>query len=105
MQLATWNVNSLKVRLPQVLAWLAANPVDALCLQELKLDHDKFPLQAFQEIGYHASWAGQKTYNGVAVISREPGPARDQKYSRLRRSSAARDCNHTTLWTRHHSSH
>ena len=56
-----------------MLAWLAANPVDALCLQELKLDHDKFPLQAFQEIGYHASWAGQKTYNGVAVISREPG--------------------------------
>ena len=73
MQLATWNVNSLKVRLPQVLAWLEANPVDALCLQELKLDHEKFPLEAFTEIGYHAGWAGQKTYNGVAVISREPG--------------------------------
>lgn len=73
MQLATWNVNSLKVRLPQVLTWLDSNPVDALCLQELKLDHDKFPLQAFKEIGYHASWTGQKTYNGVAVISREPG--------------------------------
>ena len=43
MRLATWNVNSLKVRLPQVIDWLAANPVDALCLQELKLDHDKFP--------------------------------------------------------------
>jgi len=73
MQLATWNVNSLKVRLPQVLAWLEANPVDALCLQELKLDHDKFPLEAFTEIGYHAGWAGQKTYNGVAVISKEAG--------------------------------
>ena len=73
MQLATWNVNSLKVRLPQVLAWLEANPVDALCLQELKLDHDKFPLEAFTEIGYHAGWAGQKTYNGVAVISKSPG--------------------------------
>ena len=73
MQLATWNVNSLKVRLPQVLAWLEINPVDALCLQELKLDHDKFPLEAFTDIGYHAGWAGQKTYNGVAVISREPG--------------------------------
>jgi exodeoxyribonuclease-3 len=73
MKLATWNVNSLKVRLPQVLAWLEANPVDALCLQELKLDHDKFPLEAFTEIGYHAGWAGQKTYNGVAVISRAPG--------------------------------
>ena len=73
MQLATWNVNSLKVRLPQVLAWLEANPVDALCLQELKLDHDKFPLDAFTAIGYHAGWAGQKTYNGVAVLSRQPG--------------------------------
>lgn len=73
MQLATWNVNSLKVRLPQVLAWLQDNPVDALCLQELKLDHDKFPLEAFTEIGYHAGWAGQKTYNGVAVISKSPG--------------------------------
>jgi exodeoxyribonuclease-3 len=47
MQLATWNVNSLKVRLTQVLNWLETNPVDALCLQELKLDHDKFPLEAF----------------------------------------------------------
>jgi exodeoxyribonuclease-3 len=73
MKIATWNVNSLKVRLPQVLAWLEANPVDALCLQELKLDHDKFPLQAFTDIGYHAGWTGQKTYNGVAVISRHPG--------------------------------
>ena len=73
MQLATWNVNSLKVRLPQVIDWLSANPVDALCLQELKLDHDKFPLEAFTEIGYHAAWTGQKTYNGVAVISRQPG--------------------------------
>ncbi|HEY0295657.1 MAG TPA: exodeoxyribonuclease III [Bordetella sp.] len=73
MKLATWNVNSLNVRLPQVLDWLAANPVDALCLQELKLADDKFPLQAFTDIGYHAAWAGQKTYNGVAVLSRQPG--------------------------------
>jgi exodeoxyribonuclease-3 len=73
MKIATWNVNSLKVRLPQVLDWLESNPVDALCLQELKLDHDKFPLQAFTDIGYHAGWAGQKTYNGVAVISKQPG--------------------------------
>ncbi|KDD95177.1 exodeoxyribonuclease III [Bordetella bronchiseptica] len=73
MKLATWNVNSLNVRLPQVLDWLAANPVDALCIQELKLTDDKFPLDAFTEAGYHAAWAGQKTYNGVAIISREPG--------------------------------
>jgi exodeoxyribonuclease-3 len=75
MKLATWNVNSLNVRLPQVLDWLAANPVDALCLQELKLADDKFPLQAFTEVGYAAAWAGQKTYNGVAILSREPGIA------------------------------
>src|SRR5690606_27396274 len=73
MKLATWNINSLKVRLPQVLDWLAANPVGALCLQELKLDHDKFPLEAFAELGYQACWAGQKTYNGVAVISKGEG--------------------------------
>jgi exodeoxyribonuclease-3 len=72
VNLATWNINSLKVRLPQVLDWLSSNPVDALCLQELKLADDKFPLDAFQEIGYCAQWAGQKTYNGVAIVSRAP---------------------------------
>lgn len=75
MQIATWNVNSLTVRLPQVLDWLAANPVDALCLQELKLSDDKFPLAALQEAGYHSAVFGQKTYNGVAIVSRTP--ARD----------------------------
>jgi exodeoxyribonuclease-3 len=73
MRIATWNVNSLKVRLPHVLDWLRSNPVDALCLQELKLADELFPLAAFDEIGYHAVWAGQKTYNGVAIISRQPG--------------------------------
>src|SRR5256885_553647 len=72
MQIATWNVNSLSVRLPQVLAWLQANPVDALALQELKLTDDKFPLQALQEAGYHAVSHGQKTYNGVAWLTRTP---------------------------------
>ena len=75
MQIATWNVNSLSVRLPQVLAWLAANPVDALGLQELKLVDDKFPHDAFEAAGYHAVCFGQKTYNGVAIVSRTP--ARD----------------------------
>lgn len=75
MKIATWNVNSLTVRLPQVLDWLAANPVDALCLQELKLSDDKFPLTALQEVGYHSAVFGQKTYNGVAILSRTP--ARD----------------------------
>jgi exodeoxyribonuclease-3 len=72
MKIATWNVNSLSVRLPQVLAWLAANPVDALCLQELKLTDDKFPHDALQAAGYEAAAFGQKTYNGVAILSRHP---------------------------------
>ncbi len=72
MQLATWNINSLSVRLPQVLDWLAANPVDVLALQELKMTDDKFPHAAFTAAGYHAQWFGQKTYNGVALLSRTP---------------------------------
>ena len=72
MKLATWNVNSLTVRLPQVLDWLQANPVDVLALQELKLTDDKFPVDAFRQAGYHAECFGQKTYNGVALLSREP---------------------------------
>lgn len=72
MKLATWNVNSLNVRLGHVLDWLQANPVDALCLQELKQPDERFPHEALAEIGYHACWAGQKTYNGVAIISRLP---------------------------------
>ena len=73
MKLATWNVNSLSVRLPQVLDWLAANPVDVLALQELKLTDDKFPAGAFLDAGWQAQWFGQKTYNGVALISKTEG--------------------------------
>ena len=69
---ATWNVNSLAIRLPQVLDWLAAHPVDALVLQETKLTDDKFPTLEIGEAGYQVQWFGQKTYNGVALISREP---------------------------------
>lgn len=72
MKIATWNINSLTVRLPQVLDWLQTNPVDALALQELKLTDDKFPLLALQEAGYHAVTHGQKTYNGVAILTRTP---------------------------------
>jgi exodeoxyribonuclease-3 len=75
MKLATWNVNSLNVRLPQVLDWLAANPVDVLALQELKLTDDKFPFEAFAAAGWQAQCFGQKTYNGVALISRPPATA------------------------------
>ncbi len=70
MKLATWNVNSLSVRLPQLLAWLELNPVDVLVLQETKLTDDKFPHQALHEAGYQSQFFGQKTYNGVAVLSR-----------------------------------
>lgn len=72
MKIATWNVNSLGVRLPQVLDWLIANPIDILCLQELKLTDDKFPLEVLQEAGYHSAAFGQKTYNGVAILSLHP---------------------------------
>jgi len=72
MKLATWNVNSLKVRLPHVLDWLAANPVDVLCLQETKQQDEDFPQPELQAAGYHSIFSGQKTYNGVAVLSRAP---------------------------------
>ncbi|HOM13197.1 MAG TPA: exodeoxyribonuclease III [Rubrivivax sp.] len=70
MKLATWNVNSLSVRLPQVLAWLQANPVDVLALQETKLSDERFPAAEIEAAGYRAVWFGQKTYNGVALLSR-----------------------------------
>lgn len=70
MQLATWNVNSLAVRLPQLLDWLAANPVDCLVLQETKLTDDKFPRAEIEAAGYSVAFHGQKTYNGVALLCR-----------------------------------
>lgn len=70
MKIATWNVNSLKIRLPHVIDWLTTTQTDILCLQELKMDDPAFPLAAIEEIGYHAVWHGQKTYNGVAILSR-----------------------------------
>ena len=72
MKLATWNINSLTVRLPQVLDWLGTHPVDVLVLQELKMTDDKFPFDTFTQAGYHAHCFGQKTYNGVALLSKAP---------------------------------
>jgi exodeoxyribonuclease-3 len=72
MKLATWNVNSLSVRLPQLLAWLAANQPDAMVLQETKLTDDKFPAAEIAAAGWQAAWFGQRTYNGVALLSRTP---------------------------------
>lgn len=70
MKIASWNVNSLKVRLPHVLDWLAQAQPDVVALQETKLEDDKFPAQALTEAGYHSVFHGQKTYNGVAILSR-----------------------------------
>jgi exodeoxyribonuclease-3 len=75
--IATWNVNSLKVRLDHVLSWLAANPVDVLCLQELKQTSDAFPRSAFMAMGYDALVLGQKTYNGVAILYKKHLPCSD----------------------------
>ena len=76
IRIAAWNVNSLKVRLPHVLRWLQdqekkQQPIDALCLQELKLTDDKYPHQELEAAGYLSIAAGQKTYNGVAIIVRK----------------------------------
>lgn len=72
MKLATWNVNSLAVRLPQLLDWLAANQPDTVVLQETKLTDDKFPAAEIEAAGWQVRFFGQKTYNGVALLSRTP---------------------------------
>lgn len=72
MKIATWNVNSLNVRLSHVLDWLAANQPDVLCLQETKQEDSKFPYAELAQAGYQAIHHGQKTYNGVAILSRHP---------------------------------
>jgi len=72
MKIATWNVNSLKVRLPHVLDWLAASEADILCLQETKTTDENFPADELEAAGYHVVFSGQKTYNGVAIISKQP---------------------------------
>jgi exodeoxyribonuclease-3 len=71
-RVASWNVNSLRVRLPQLTSWLEACRPDVVGLQETKLTDDVFPHEALRESGYHAAASGQKTYNGVALLAREP---------------------------------
>jgi exodeoxyribonuclease-3 len=70
MKIATWNVNSLKVRLPHVLGWLEEHQPDVLCLQETKTEDANFPLSEIQQAGYQVLFSGQKTYNGVAILSK-----------------------------------
>jgi exodeoxyribonuclease-3 len=72
MRFATWNVNSLKVRLPQLLEWLAKRQPGIVCLQETKLEDKAFPRMELEAAGYLSAFAGQKTYNGVAILSRLP---------------------------------
>jgi len=71
LKIASWNVNSLNVRLPQVLAWCDTARPDVLALQETKLTDDRFPVDELLECGYRSVYSGQKTYNGVAILSRE----------------------------------
>lgn len=70
--IATWNINSLRVRLPHVIDWLAANSPDVLAMQETKLTDDIFPIAQFEQLGYRALYSGQKTYNGVAILAKQP---------------------------------
>jgi exodeoxyribonuclease III len=72
MKIATWNVNSIRTRLTHVTDWLTTNPIELLCVQETKVVDELFPHEAIQSIGYHAAAFGQKSYNGVALISRSP---------------------------------
>jgi len=71
MKIASWNVNSLKVRLPQVLDWLKHEQPDVLALQETKMTDDVFPVDAIHDAGYQVVYSGQKTYNGVAIIAKQ----------------------------------
>jgi exodeoxyribonuclease-3 len=72
MKIATWNVNSVRSRQQHLLDWLKTNPVDILCLQETKVVDQDFPKTPFENLGYHVYISGQKSYNGVAIFSREP---------------------------------
>lgn len=72
MKIATWNVNSIAIRLEQVLSWLKTHDIDVLCLQETKCVDEKFPLEAIQNADYNAAFMGQKSYNGVAILSKHP---------------------------------
>jgi exodeoxyribonuclease-3 len=72
LSVATWNVNSLRVRMPHLGEWLAGNPVDAIALQEIKLPDADFPAAELQALGWHSVFSGQRTYNGVAILSRAP---------------------------------
>jgi exodeoxyribonuclease III len=74
LKIATFNINNVRKRLPNRLAWLASAKPDVVCLQELKTAHTDFPVTRIQDAGYHAVWKGEKTWNGVAILSRSAEP-------------------------------
>lgn len=79
MKIATWNVNSIKMRIPHVVAWTKKNHPDVLLLQELKCSDEAFPTEDFDDLGYNYAVAGQKTFNGVAILSRHPMTIEDRR--------------------------
>ena len=79
MKIATYNVNGISARLPVVLRWLHETAPDVVCLQELKAPDERFPLQAIQDAGYHAIWHGQKSWNGVAILTRDEPPVETRR--------------------------
>src|SRR5215207_5559111 len=79
MKIATYNVNGISARLPVLLRWLKEMQPDVVCLQELKAPQEKFPEEAIKELGYSAIWHGQKSWNGVAILSRVGHPEERQR--------------------------
>src|SRR5690242_10676189 len=74
LKIATFNINNVRTRLPNLLDWLASAKPDIVCLQELKTAHGDFPLGPIQDAGYHPVWKGENTWNGVAILSRDAEP-------------------------------
>jgi exodeoxyribonuclease-3 len=79
MKIATFNINNVNRRLPNLLDWLEAAKPDVVCLQELKVENRAFPESALQNAGYHAVWQGQRTWNGVAILAREKKPVETRR--------------------------
>ena len=72
MKIVTWNVNSIRARLERVVAWVAANRPDVVCMQELKVVDEDFPAAPFRELGYDIVTVGERSYNGVGILSLRP---------------------------------
>ena len=95
MRIATWNVNSIRTRLDHLVQWLETDPIDVVCLQETKVVDAQFPLAALQALGYHCAVFGQKSYNGVAILSRGELQAVKRGFSAVLGTSEA---GHSVEW-------